>query len=89
MKMLKNKRGMEMTLGTIIIAIIVMLVAIILIMIFTGFASQVFPDIFGMASCQGRGGQCSATKIDGHTCLYQFGGCGKDNSGQDYCCIPK
>jgi hypothetical protein len=81
--MLRNKRGVDITLQTVIVAVIVIVVLIVLLVIFTkgtgGF-------IFATTGCVDRGGSCvgdseSCTSSGGS--IYRMGKC--DNG---VCCIP-
>jgi hypothetical protein len=63
MKLLKNKRGAELTMSTIIIAVLVIIVLIVLVLIFNKSARNFF---LGTSGCLGKEGrtceqdQCAA-----------------------------
>jgi len=86
MKLTRNKLGAELTLQTVIIAVLVILVLIVLIYIlFKG----TNPFIGGVTSCADRGGSCvsdpqSCTGSGGS--VYRMGNC--PNSGE-VCCLPE
>jgi ABC-type uncharacterized transport system permease subunit len=80
--MLRNKRGVDITLQTVIVAVIVIIVMIVLIVIFTkgtgGFLTS--------TGCSSRGGSCVG---DAESCTSSGGsvyGMGKCDNG--VCCIP-
>ena len=84
-----NKKGVELTLNTIIIAAICLIVLVVVIIIFTNAMGQNVTTIFGLTSCPGKGGTCVPTSAqcqDG-TAIYKYGGCGKGDQG-DWCCLP-
>ena len=85
MKLFKNKQGVEITLQTVIIAVLVLIVLIVLIVIFLrgtgGFLT-------GATGCAERGGNCVS---DAQACTQSRGnvfGMGKCPEGQ-VCCIPQ
>ena len=55
MKLLKNKRGAELTMSTIIIAVLVIIVLIVLVLIFSKSARNFF---LGTSGCTSKGGDC-------------------------------
>lgn len=57
-----NKKGLELTMGTMVISILVLTVLIVLILIFTGVIGGVF--VPGIQDCDSRGGTCD----QGATC---------------------
>ena len=82
--MLSKKRGVDITLQTVIVAVIVIIVLIVLLVIFTkgtgGFLSTT-------SSCSSRGGSCIG---DAESCTSSGGsvyGMGKCDNG--VCCIPE
>jgi hypothetical protein len=84
MNLSHNKRGVEITLQTVIIAVLVLIVLIVLVVIFLkgtgGFLG-------GVTSCQDRGGTCAS---DSESCISSGGSVyrlGKCDSG--VCCIPQ
>jgi ABC-type uncharacterized transport system permease subunit len=81
--MLRNKRGVDITLQTVIVAVIVIIVMIVLIVIFTkgtgGFLTS--------TGCSARGGSCVG---DSESCTSSGGsvyGMGKCENG--VCCLPE
>jgi hypothetical protein len=83
MRFLKSKQGVEMTLQTVIIAVLVLIVLVVLLYIFlkgsTGF-------ILGVSGCEDRHGSCvsdsqSCTSSGGS--VYRLGKCDNDM----VCCI--
>ena len=87
MRMLKDKKGVELTLNAVIIGVLVMIVLVVIVMIFTGVIGDIVPPLEGFMSCSGKGGQCADTCNPGEQKIYHFGECG-DDSEPDYCCIP-
>ena len=84
MKLTRNKLGAELTLQTVIIAVLVILVLIVLIYIlFKG----TNPFIGGVTSCTDRGGSCleSQSCISSGGSVYRMGSC---TDGQ-VCCLPE
>lgn len=80
--MFRNKRGVDITLQTVIVAVIVIIVMVVLIVIFTkgtgGFLTS--------TSCSSRGGSCVS---DSQSCISSGGsvyGMGKCDNG--VCCLP-
>ena len=67
MKFLNNKRGVQLTLSTVVIAVLVIIVLIVLIVIFTQ-GTGLFN--IGITSCVDRGGKC---EVDADTCLNNMG----------------
>ena len=51
-----TKKGMELTLGTVVIAILVLIVLVVVILIFTGNLGKINTKL---GTCDGRGGVCS------------------------------
>ncbi len=88
MKLFKDKKGVEMSLNTIVIAILVLIVLIVVVLILTGAFADIVPKLDSFMSCKGRGGDCSTEKIDGQTCIYKYHECGKNNK-EEYCCFPR
>ena len=79
-----NKKGVELTFNTIIIAIICLVVLVVIIAIFTNLISRGTEDLLTPSRCKSMGGgngQCSPDKEPGLTCVHGFGGC------KDYCCF--
>jgi len=79
-----NKKGVEITLQTVIIAVLVIVVLIVLLFIFTKGSSGF---LTGVTSCDDRGGYCATdsqecTASRGH--VYRLGKC--DNG---VCCLPE
>ena len=54
MKLLKNKRGVQLTMQTIVIAVLVIVVLIVLILIFSKSARNFF---LGTSGCEGKEGR--------------------------------
>lgn len=54
--MKKNKKGLEMTLSTMVISILVLIVLVVLILIFTGVIGGIFNP--GLTNCADKGGTC-------------------------------
>ena len=83
---MKNKKGVELTMNTIIIAVIALIVLAVVMIIFSGSISDSSEGISGISSCEARGdgAECvtSAEACEG-TALPKVGGC------EDYCCIPR
>ena len=79
-----NKKGAELSLNVIIIAVIVLVVLIVLIVIFSG-KTSIFAKI--TSGCEARGGTC----LDGSACPASYAPAGFGlqlcESGK-VCCIP-
>lgn len=77
------KKGVEMTLNTMIIAIILLIVAAIIIAIFTGGIRDLVPWFKASSSCDGQGNTCYATSNE---CSGQVikSGCPND---KPFCCL--
>ena len=88
MKLFKEKKGIELSLNTIVIAILVMIVLFVVVLILTGAFADIVPKLDSFMSCDGRGGHCSIEKCEGETSIYKYHECGKDNK-EEYCCFPK
>ena len=89
MKLFKEKKGIELSLNTIVIAILVMIVLFVVVLILTGAFADIVPKLDSFMSCDGRGGHCSREKCEGETSIYKYHECGKDNNPDKYCCFPK
>jgi len=79
-----NKRGSELSLTVIIIAIILLIVLVVMIAIFTGKIS-----IFGKTTttCASKGGQCSEKISGGQTCPDGYATVPEKTDCQYSCCI--
>lgn len=88
MRLFKDKKGVEITFNAVIIAVLVLIVLVVVIIILTGAFGDIVPGLDRFMSCDGRDGHCSISKEDGHTCIYKYHECGKDNR-EEYCCFPK
>lgn len=88
--MRKSKKGVELTLNTIIIAAICLVVLFVVLAIFTDVLSNTVQDIFRLSSCASKGGRCEPTRglCEQDIALFKFGGCGKADTYGDWCCIP-
>jgi hypothetical protein len=79
-----NKKGVEMTISTIIIIVLVIVVLIVLVMIFTRSSQNFFK---GTSDCKAKGGECQSSPCpDGYT--VHFAGnpsCEKEQ----VCCIQE
>lgn len=86
MRLSSNRRGVEMTMSTIVIIVLVLLVLVVLLYIF-GKSSGGF--LSGVTSCEDRGGSCqssveSCTGSGGS--VYRLGSCKESDS---VCCLPE
>ncbi len=79
------KKGMELSMNTIIIAVILLVVAAVLIAIFTGGIKGVTPWFKSVSSCEGQGNDCVP---DSASCAGQAvkSGCDKNAKGE-FCCL--
>ncbi len=82
-----KKKGMELSLNTIIIAAICIVVLFVIIGVFTNWFGKTSDDIHGLTDCPAMGdgtGQCYALgdSRDNLNCVPAFGGCGAD----EFCC---
>jgi len=64
MRLVKNKRGVELTMQTIIIAVLVIVVLIVLILIFSKSVRNFF---LGTSGCTSRNGECMSECPEGWT----------------------
>lgn len=87
-----NKKGVELTLNTIIIAIILLVVLVVILAIFTNVMGDSVRNLLGFSNCASKGGDCvpeGQCKGVGYTQIFRFGGCGYDeNENAPFCCIP-
>jgi hypothetical protein len=82
MRILKNKRGAELTMNTIIIAVLVIIILIVLVLIFSKSAQNFF---LGTSDCKAKGGMCRTDQCDtGET--NHFAGNPSCKSGE-ICCV--
>ncbi len=93
MRLAKGKKGLELTMGPMVISILVLTVLIVLILIFTGVLGGVF--VPGLSDCAARGGNCDQgsncggfdsgyTKVAGAHCL----GSDEKLDKKTVCCVP-
>lgn len=85
MKGYLNKRGVELSIQVIIVAVLALVVLIVLIVIFTGKTTFLANQTTGLTACESRGGSCEPNAIEGKQCFKDFGGC---SGNKPYCCIP-
>jgi hypothetical protein len=76
-----NKKGMELTMNTIVIAIICLIVLAVVIIIFVTYVNKNNPDQLNVCETQ-KGGSCSGAMIPGQMCIKGLG-CPK---GEEICC---
>ena len=84
-----NKKGIELTFNTIIIAAICLIVLVVVIAIFTNIMGTSIKEIIGIKSCEnqaGGKGYCSDSCKSDETGIFHYGGC---SGAEPYCCIPK
>nr|MCK4929960.1 hypothetical protein [Nanoarchaeota archaeon] len=84
MRLLKNKHGVQLTMQTIIIAVLVIVVLIVLVLIFSKSARNFF---IGTSGCISKNGQCYNECPAGW--INHFAGnpeCDSKNAG-DLCCV--
>ena len=89
-----NKKGVELTFNTIIIAAICLISLIVIIAIFTNFVGTGAVQLSDISACQNMGngqGGCEVKSQDNMRCIYRYGGCGfgKDYENQPFCCFPE
>jgi hypothetical protein len=63
----KNKRGVELTMNTIIIAVLVIVVLIVLVLIFSKSVRNFF---LGTSDCHAKGGECMSECESGTTNMF-------------------
>ncbi len=94
MRLVKGKKGLELTMGTMVISILVLTVLIVLILIFTGVIGGVF--VPGLSDCGAKNGVCKSscggfdsgeTKVAGR-CDQNGDGKIQDAEKQLVCCVP-
>ncbi len=85
--MRQNKRGLELTLSTMVISILVLTVLVVLILIFTGVIGGVF--VPGLNNCLEKGGECKAAVECGFGKDYArtVGKCDQEKYPDTVCCI--
>ena len=88
MRLLKNKRGVQLTMQTVIIAVLVMVVLIVLVLIFSKSARNFFLGTSGCETEEGRfcKSQCGADETN-----YFAGnpGCEAKSPSTPFCCVRK
>ncbi len=82
--MAMNKKGVEMSLQVIIVAVLALIVLVVLIVIFTGKTTFLANQTTGLTACESRGGKCTSNAIEDQQCFKGLLGC----SAEQYCCIP-
>lgn len=78
-----KKKGIELSLNTIIIAVLLLFVAAVIIAIFTGGLRDIVPWFKAASSCEGQGNKCYDTAeqcVDGQPIK---SGC----ENNQYCCL--
>lgn len=83
MKISRNKRGVELTMSTIIIAVLVIVVLIVLILIFGKSVQNFF---LGTSDCNAKKGECMSECGPGYTNM--FSGNPSCEEGQ-ICCVKE
>lgn len=80
-----NKKGVELTMTTIIVAAISILVLVVLVLIFTKSAGNFWDST---SSCQGQGGECqSGTCAEGYSNYFSGNPeCEKNEGEGSVCC---
>jgi hypothetical protein len=82
----KNKKGVEMSMNLIIIAVIALLILVVVILIFTGAASKF---VGGTSDCGKKGGTVNSANCakcsDTDTIRYPLG---DDSKTKECCCVP-
>lgn len=83
MKILNNKKGVQLTMQAIIIAVLVIVILIVMILIFSKSAQNFF---LGTSDCTSRGGTCKSECSSDET--NHFAGNPSCDEGQ-ICCVAK
>ena len=83
MRLLKNKHGVELTMQTIIIAVLVIIVLIVLVLIFSKSVRNFF---LGTSGCASKGGECMSECPEGWT--NYFAG-NPDCDTKEICCMKE
>lgn len=84
---LSNKKGVEMTMSTIIIAVLVILVLVILVLIFSKSARNFF---LGTSGCVSEGGECQLNSCEkGYKNLFTGNPECEADKGENYICCKK
>jgi len=78
---MKSKKGMDMSLQTVVVAALVLLILVVLILVFTG---QIGNFNKSLNACEEKGYTCTSGSCDSGDRFYSYG-C-KDNQ---ICCAPK
>ena len=79
------KKGVELTLNTMIIAVLLLIVAVVLVFVFTKGIGDIVPWFKAASTCEGRGDKC----VDSASaCTGQAIQSGCPDKAQ-YCCITK
>ncbi len=84
MRLAKGKKGLELTMGTMVISILVLTVLIVLILIFTGVLGGVF--VPGVNNCVEKGGECRPSSDCGFDKDYTRI-VGKCETSGEVCCV--
>ncbi len=80
-----NRKGVEMSLEAIIIAVLVLIVLVVLVLIFTKGSGGFYT---GVTSCGDRGGSCKDACESGES-AYALGLTGEGCEKNSKCCIPE
>ena len=88
MRVLRDRKGVELAFDSIIIAALVLMVLVIIVLIVTGTFARILPDLNRFTRCEGHGGVCKDTCARSERSVPKLGECGDDNEPNN-CCIPK
>ncbi len=96
MKLFKNNKGFELSISTIVIAVLALIVLLIMIFIFR---EQAGGFTTGIGDCESKGGDCTSCGVScnkqthiqyvgANVCKSNNVECSKGIFGKSVCCIP-
>jgi len=90
--MFNNKKSQELTLNTVIIAVLALIILSMLLFISYKYIWGASSELEGFTKCESRGvdAECKERCDENDVLFFMYGGCGKDdNINKKYCCVPK
>ncbi len=84
-----NKKGVEITMNAMIIALLVLIAFAVIIAIFLGGTKTLGEWFKGTSSCTAQGGQCvpAASDCDGQAIPRKD--CSNKGAGDEFCCLKR
>ncbi len=80
----KGRKGVELTLQTVVVAILVLLVLVVLAIVFQRLVGKTVADLFGISNdttAEARGEKCASVWL-GRSCVASSADCTKDGYGR-------